>query len=114
MVKFFGTVLLGATVLTAPAAAIAVLAAKLAWECRAYRFADRNAVTARAQTARLLAGSLRKTSGVRFGSAALAGLFLVCGFPWLALLPLLIGELAERSLFFQAVVAPKMPGVASS
>ena len=30
---------------------------------------------------------------------------------WLALLPLLAGELAERTLFFRAVDAPKMPGV---
>ena len=50
-----------------------------------------------------------------WGRAALGagGLALLAVNPWLALGPLVAGELLERGVFFRAVDAPKMPGYAA-
>jgi len=60
-------------------------------------------------SAMLLLGPLRKTLHLRIGFALLAILIALIQ-PWAALPFLLLAEICERLLFFQAVQAPKMPG----
>lgn len=60
-------------------------------------------------SARLMLGPLETVTLARFGSAALAAVLVLVS-PWLALPLLLVAEILERQLFFQAVQAPKMPG----
>ncbi len=71
------------------------------------------------QTARLLAGPLRDANALRVIAALLGGIllpFMIAAhaappvIAWPALGLALLGELAERYLFFRAVDAPKMPG----
>jgi formate dehydrogenase iron-sulfur subunit len=71
------------------------------------------------QTARLLVGPLRPANEWRvvaalFGGVLLPGMVAIGAAPavaaWPALGLALLGELAERYLFFRAVDAPKMPG----
>lgn len=68
------------------------------------------------RTAELLVGPLKGLSLLRLGLGAIGGVVLpliAAGRPVLAglgLVLLLGGELAERALFFMAVVRPKMPG----
>ena len=107
-----------------PALMLAMLL-KLACELRALRpLGDRDdPPTPERQTARLLAGPLRLVFGARVllalgGGVALPFAISVHAVPsaaaWLALALVLVGELAERYLFFRAVDAPKMPGVPSA
>ena len=72
------------------------------------------------QTARLLIGLLRPANEIRVIAAVLGGIllpFMIAvgkvspALAWLALGLVLLGELAERYLFFRAVDAPKMPGL---
>jgi formate dehydrogenase iron-sulfur subunit len=81
---------------------------------------DRDTLTPALKTARLLAGPLRSANELRTACAFFGGviipLILGAGFSaawltWPALAFVLVGELLERSLFFRAVDAPKMPGV---
>jgi Fe-S-cluster-containing dehydrogenase component/DMSO reductase anchor subunit len=81
---------------------------------------DRDEITPALQTARLLAGPLRAVNELRAGCGVLGGVVLPVivatgtGAAWLAWPALALaatGELLERSLFFRAVDAPKMPGV---
>jgi hypothetical protein len=50
---------------------------------------------------------------VRDSLATLGIVLLVVSPGWLALTVVLTGEIAERYLFFRAVDAPKMPGMAA-
>ena len=129
--RFFGSaVILGlAGALTAPGAplilgyALAVATIlKLAFESRALAALseedDGTSPPAR-QTALLLTGPLRSANELR-GVAALVGgillpFMLASGSAplmaaWPSLVLVMLGELAERYLFFRAVDAPKMPG----
>jgi DMSO reductase anchor subunit len=129
--RFFGSaVILGlAGALTAPGApralgyalAIATML-KLAFEARALaplHEEDDGKNSPATQTARLLAGPLRDANTLRVFAAILGGIllpFMVASSAaavtaaWPALALCLLGELAERYLFFRAVDAPKMPG----
>ena len=101
--RFFGTTLLTAAAFVAPVAGAVLLALKLALESSTFRTGD--------GSARLQRGPLVRAALIR-GFLALAALALLwVGSGWVALAPLLAGELAERYLFFRAVDAPKMPGV---
>ncbi|HEX2861884.1 MAG TPA: DmsC/YnfH family molybdoenzyme membrane anchor subunit [Lacunisphaera sp.] len=129
--RFFGSaIILGlAGALTAPGApltlgfALAVVTMlKLAFEARALaplnELWDGTASPAR-QTARLLTGPLQGANALRVTAALLGGILLPLALAlgaaplaaaWPALALCLLGELAERYLFFRAVDAPKMPG----
>lgn len=103
--RMAGTVVITAlTFVSAPLAA-AALALKLLLELTTLRGSG--------NSARLQRGPLRSTLIVRllFASGAL-GLFALNA-PWIALAWFILGELAERTLFFQAVDSPKMPGMPS-
>jgi formate dehydrogenase iron-sulfur subunit len=105
-----GLMLAGATVL------------KLAFEARALapiQDVDDGLYPPARQTARLLVGPLRSVNEWRVIAALSGGILLplmiaLGGAPaaaaWPALVLALMGELAERYLFFRAVDAPKMPG----
>ena len=129
--RFFGSaVILGlASTLTTPGAplvlgyglAVATIL-KLAFEAgalAALKEMDDGAVSPARQTARLLTGPLRPVNELRALAALLGGIllpFMVASgsvppwAAWPALGGVLLGELAERYLFFRAVDAPKMPG----
>jgi formate dehydrogenase iron-sulfur subunit len=131
--RFFGSAaLLGlASALCAPGAPRALgfllagaTLAKLLLESRALDplNGDRDEVTPARQTALLLSGPLRAANELRVIVAVLGGLLVPLalavgsapvGLAWCALGLTLIGELTERYLFFRAVDAPKMPGVAA-
>ncbi|MFT3867037.1 MAG: dimethyl sulfoxide reductase anchor subunit [Nibricoccus sp.] len=127
--RFFGTgLVLGFATLVAASPTIphifvllATILLKLSVEARVLRPLDEDdeTPTAARKTAQMLAGPLRVVHGLRIVSALAAtplALLVSYGqlpavFSW-AILPLLIAsELAERYLYFRAVVAPKMPGV---
>ncbi len=129
--RFFGTaVVLGlASALAAPGVPRAVgfiLAAamliKLGFEAQALRPLDdeNEELTPARKTALLLSGKiLRPIAGMRIVLGLIGGVFLPLAITggaissvaaWPALGCALLGELAERYLFFRAVVAPKMPG----
>jgi DMSO reductase anchor subunit len=102
LVRFLGTTTLGALAVSLPAAAAAVMIAKILAEF---------ALGAQPLTTRnLLRGPLRLHVVSRSAVAALATAAFAfgLGLPGLALL--IAGEIAERILFFKAVDAPKMPG----
>jgi len=113
--RFFGTAAVLALALAAPRYGFFALAAKLAIESAAQ--ADGSV------SARLLRGPLRNVALLRFGLGFLAlGLFVVPGLTGrndlathvaegVAVFAALAGEVTERSLFFRAVDAPKMPGM---
>jgi Fe-S-cluster-containing dehydrogenase component/DMSO reductase anchor subunit len=95
---------------------------KLAWERRAARIeGDVGAVpTPARRTANLLNGPLRPVNRLRIifglaGGVMVPGAIAAGAAPvraaWLGLGLMLIGETAERYLFFRAVAAPKMPGL---
>jgi len=82
---------------------------------------DRDIPTPALQSARLLVGPLRYINEWRVGFAMVGGILLpvviaTAGsgewLAWLAFVLVAIGEFLERSLFFRAVDAPKMPGCA--
>lgn len=103
--RFFGTALLTGLALRAPAVAAAVLLAKLAWETRTQVGRSASAILQRGPLARIVL--LRDLLGLS------AAFLLMLPLPGFALAPLLLGEFAERYLFFRAVDAPKMPGLPS-
>ncbi len=129
--RFFGTaVILGlAGALTAPGAPLAlgyalavVTMLKLAFEAgalSALKDLDDGTSPPARQTALLLTGPLRSANELRAIAALLGGILLPfmvasgtapAAAAWPALGFALLGELAERYLFFRAVDAPKMPG----
>jgi formate dehydrogenase iron-sulfur subunit len=107
------------------ALAVAV-AVKLAFESGALapmRDDPDEPLTPARRTARLLAGPLRPVNEFRLLAAGLGGVLLPVALGlgsapvwmgWAALAITLGGELLERSLFFRAVDAPKMPGQAAA
>jgi len=109
--RFLGLLLAGATIL------------KLAFEARAIapiQEEDDGLHLPARQTARLLIGPLRPANELRVFAALLGGILLPLAIAlgaapavaaWPALGFALLGELAERYLFFRAVDAPKMPGL---
>jgi DMSO reductase anchor subunit len=103
--RFFGTAALLAVAPFAPLLAAAMLGMKVAWESRT--FFDQSV------SARLQRGPLRKEVLVRDSLATLGIVLLVVSPGWLALTVVLTGEIAERYLFYRAVDAPKMPGMAA-
>jgi DMSO reductase anchor subunit len=97
---------------------------KLAFELRAlcplFGADDHTPLAPALKTARLLAGPLRREFILRVACGLLGGVALPVAIAtgaaparaaWPALGLVILGELAERYLFFRAVVAPKMPGV---
>ena len=101
--RMLGTMLVGALALVHPAGAAVALAAKLTLEAAGLRGPT--------MSARLQRGPLRALTTARFvlGAAAIA-LFLL--FPgWPSFCVWLLGELAERRIFFRAVDSSKMPGM---
>jgi formate dehydrogenase iron-sulfur subunit len=130
--RFFGAgLILGFATLFATAPTLphffALLGAvlfKLAVEARVLRplDSDDDTPTAALKTAQMLTGPLRLVHHLRVTTALLAAAplaFLVTAgqlpafFAWVIFATLLATELAERYLYFRAVVAPKMPGVVS-
>jgi formate dehydrogenase iron-sulfur subunit len=102
--------------------ALAVLA-KVGLELRAFRPLDEEdeAPTPARRAARLLAGPLSLIQSARIATALAGGLALPffiaigaapAGAAWVAAGLVLTGEVLERLLFFRAVAAPKMPGIA--
>jgi DMSO reductase anchor subunit len=98
------------------------IVAKLLLEARALAaLADSpDEVTPQRQTALLLTGRLRATNELRLLLGLTGGVLLPLALAlgeapgamaWPALAAVLAGELLERSLFFRAVDAPKMPGM---
>jgi len=83
-----------------------VVVVKLAWEASVFLPRDPDLE----RTAILLRRDLATPTGWRF---VLGGIAVVLAFvlPVAALAALVLGELLERSLFFRAVTAPRMPGL---
>jgi len=103
----------------------AVTALKLAVELRVLRPLDDEdeTPTPARKTAQLLAGPLRVSLGARLVFAVLGAVLvplmvsahqLPLFMAWIGLALAVIGEVAERYLYFRAVVAPKMPGFTAS
>jgi DMSO reductase anchor subunit len=101
--------------------AIAVISgAKLLFELAIFRHLREQRNTPQRRTARLLLGRLGRLTFARFAIGALGGVIiplLAAGQPAAAAFPVvaifiltLAGEFLERTLYFAAVVAPKMPG----
>ena len=103
--RFFGVAALFALAPFAPQIAAGLLTVKLAWEWRT--------VFDQSTSAKLQRGPLSRAVLARDGFALVSILLLAIAPGWLALLTLFAGELAERYLYFRAVDAPKMPGVAA-
>jgi len=101
--RVFGTALLVPLALVAPALAAFALLAKLGWEARS--------LFGPGISARLQRGPLARVVAFRLVLGVSAVLLLVVNPGWTALVVLLAGELVERTLFFRAVDAPKMPGM---
>ena len=95
--------MLTALALTAPAVTAILLLVKLAVETRTWFGGGVSARLQRGPLARAVLG--RDLCGLA------AAVLLIIAPVWVAAVPLLAGELAERYLFFRAVDAPKMPGV---
>lgn len=85
--------------------------------------ADRDKLTPARQSTLVLRGPLRTASELRVLAAFLGGILVPliialgaapASAAWLALVFNLLGELTERYLYFRAVDAPKMPGVAAA
>jgi DMSO reductase anchor subunit len=103
--RFFGVAALFALAPFAPRIAAGVLAWKLAWEWRT--------IFDQSTSARLQRGPLSRAGLARDSLAVVSIILLTIAPGSAALLTLFAGELAERYLFFRAVDAPKMPGVAA-
>ena len=96
--------------------------AKLGFESRALSTLSDSPdeITPQRQTALLLTGQLRGANELRLALGLVGGVLLPltlalgavpAWFAWPALAAVLAGEIVERSLFFRAVDAPKMPGM---
>jgi DMSO reductase anchor subunit/NAD-dependent dihydropyrimidine dehydrogenase PreA subunit len=104
-IRFFGSAVVFATAPVAPRVAFAALGLKLLAEI--VSVLEVPAARARVR------GPLRTAAEIRamLGVATLA--LLACGPAPVALVVALAGEFADRYLFFRAVDAPKMPGMAA-
>ena len=103
--RMAGTILITALAFVSAPLAIAALSAKLALELITLIGSGNSARLQRGPLLPVLAGRLL------LGAGALA--LLAIDAPLLAVAWFVLGELAERTLFFQAVDAPKMPGMPS-
>ena len=103
--RFFGSAVVLAAALPAPRVALAVLGVKLLGEI--VSVLEVPAAFARVR------GPLRKAAALRLGLGVAALGLLAWGPAPLALAVVLAGEFADRYLFFRAVDAPKMPGMAA-
>jgi len=101
--RFFGTAALLASVFWSPAIAALLVLGKLTWESRTWFDGS--------MSARLQRGPLVVAATLRDALGLGAVVLLLVAPAGLAVVPLLLGELTERYLFFRAVDAPKMPGV---
>jgi formate dehydrogenase iron-sulfur subunit len=101
--RFFGTAVVAALVYPAPSAAGLLLLAKIALESRTYYDGS--------VSARLQRGPLGTAMRFRDACGLVAVILLVAAPGWWAIAALVVGEMAERYLFFRAVDAPKMPGM---
>ncbi len=101
--RFFGTALLVTLAVAAPKIAALLLLVKIAWETRTRHDGS--------ISARLQRGPLASVAVARDSLALVAMVLLLVAPGWLALAVLVTGELLERTLFFRAVDAPKMPGM---
>ncbi|HEU5077566.1 MAG TPA: DmsC/YnfH family molybdoenzyme membrane anchor subunit [Opitutaceae bacterium] len=130
--RFFGTVLVLGSVSAlgcghsslVVGAALAGIALKLAVETRCFQALDDddNELSPERLSAEVLAGPLRFVTAYRYMSALAVACTVLFGLRsgaslqsfafWATLLLSLSSELTERYLFFRAVFAPKMPGVA--
>lgn len=100
--RMFGTVAIATLVcVSAPAAAVA-LVIKLIVEA--------SKLEGDGATARLQLGPLHNAKRIRFSCGLISIVFFFLGPAVPGLAFLLIGEIAERYLYFRAVDAPKMPG----
>ena len=97
-----GTVLVAALAFFAPAAATAVLLAKL--------IAERVLLRASPVSSRLHDGPLRTANRTRLGLGLVAAVLFLFGQSALGFVVFAVGELLERTLYFRAVDSPKMPG----
>ncbi len=100
------------------------LIAKLGCEARVHRHLDDQDPTPLKKAALLLRGELRLANVIRFNLGLLGGFLMPIlwlnhgfagtgadlAFALACFIPLLLGELAERYLFFTACVPPRMPG----
>jgi len=103
--RFFGTAALVPLAIVAPSAAAIGLMAKVGWETRTF--------FGRTISSRLQRGPLGSAVACR-DLLAITATFLLLTSPGSTAVAILIaGELAERYIFFRAVDAPKMPGVAA-
>lgn len=103
--RMFGTVTIAGLIPVAPVAAAVALAIKLALECPTLHGPS--------HSARLQRRVFRTTVIVRFAFGGLAFVLLLGSMPLAGALFWLGGEFFERYLYFRAVDAPKMPGVAA-
>jgi formate dehydrogenase iron-sulfur subunit len=103
--RLFGTAAIIGLSPFAPRVAAAMLLGKIVWESRTF--------LERSISARLQRGPLSRAVRTRDLLGLLGATLLVVAPVWLALIFVFAGELAERYLFFRAVDAPKMPGVAA-
>jgi formate dehydrogenase iron-sulfur subunit len=101
--RFFGTAVVVALAAVAPPLAAFALLAKLVCEARSTFDGS--------VAARLQRGPLKSVVAWRDALALLAIAGFLTPVASFALLPFALGELVERSLFFRAVDAPKMPGM---
>ncbi|MES2694523.1 MAG: DmsC/YnfH family molybdoenzyme membrane anchor subunit [Verrucomicrobiota bacterium] len=104
--RFFGTAAVLALPFISPYAAALALLVKLAWETRTT--AEPGAPK------RHQRGPLVSAVAVRDVLCLLSIALLVAApqlSPWIVFVPIFLGELAERYIFFRAVDAPKMPGL---
>jgi DMSO reductase anchor subunit len=105
-IRMFGTVGVTAAALFDPLAGALALAARLGFEALALH--------GDATSARLQRGPLRSTVVARFAAGGVAIVLLATGFTMAGLAAFVLGEFAERCLYFRAVDAPRMPGVPAS
>ena len=103
MGRMFGSVLVAALTFTFPLLAAVALGGKLVLELLTLRGSS--------HPARLQRGPLLMLLSGRLLAGGFTITFLLLNAPILAFVWLVMGELAERVLFFQAVDSPKMPGV---
>ncbi|MDD5260977.1 MAG: dimethyl sulfoxide reductase anchor subunit [Methylacidiphilales bacterium] len=119
--KFFGTAAILGCFSAAAAthdplwttAALLVLGAKLVAEaCYFQHLKNKDAADPDAKSARVMWRLLKPWTLARFATALVGGLLLFSE-PISSVVLVLAGELLERLLFFRAVTAPRMPGVAA-
>ncbi len=100
--RFFGTAVVASLIFLQPLAAFLLLSIKLGVEL--------SQATGCGVSARVQRGPLRKLLVLRLVLAAAAAFLLLLDRPWPAFVLYAAGEAFERTLFFMAADAPRMPG----